>query len=591
MGPNQGQIMPIQAVRRARWWYVFLLVVAGIFLIRLFYLQVIRYSYYHHTALNDQLKEYQIPAERGVISAHQGNATIPVVLNEKLYTVYVDPTLVKEKDREHVAETIASTLGGSADKYKQQLDNQNSRYQILGKRVANDKKTKLLNYKFPGVGAIQQNYRTYPQGDLAAQVLGFVNDEGTGKYGIEQALNKELAGKTGQLKAVTDINGVPLAANTGNILTQPTQGSDLTLTLDVGMQKQLQQILAKNVQSDKAISGSALIMDPNSGAIKAMANYPSYNPANYSDVDNAGVFVNDAVASPLEIGSIMKPLTAAAALDQGVVTANQTYYDPAHWTVDEFNITNIEEDGGAGNKSLEDILNLSLNTGATWLLMQMSQPGGTTINQKGRDAWYNYMVNHYQFGKTTGIEQGYEAAGLIPSPDKGYGLDLTYANTSFGQGMTATPLQVGAALSATINGGKYYKPYLVDTTTTPNGKATLTQPTVIKNDVVKPTVSQTLQNLMQQVVAGHNLRFPSQYTVGGKTGTAQIAKKGGGYYDNEFNGTYMGFVGGDAPQYVIVVSVIQPHNGGYAGTAAAQPVFASLANMLINNFNVTPKSH
>lgn len=583
--------MPIQAVRRARWWYVFLLCVVGVFLIRLFYLQVIRYSYYHHTALNDQLKQYEIPAERGTISAHQGTATIPVVLNEKLFTVYVDPTLVKEKDRDHVADTIAGVLGGDANTYKKQLETQGSRYQILGRRVPGDKKTKLLSYKFPGLGAEQQDYRTYPQGDLAAQVLGFVNNDGDGKYGIEQALNKQLAGTPGQLKAVTDINGIPLAANTGNILTQPKQGSDITLTLDVGMQKQLQQILAKGIQSDKAQSGSALIMDPNTGAIKAMANFPSYNPADYSKVEDASVFSNAAVGTSIEVGSIMKPLTAAAALDQGVVRPNQTYYDPAHWTVDQFNITNIEEDGGAGTKSLEDILNLSLNTGATWLLMQMSQPGGTTINQHGREAWYNYMTNHYRFGKDTGIEQGYEDSGIIPDPNEGYGRDLTYANTSFGQGMTATPLQMAAALSAVLNGGTYYKPYLVESSTNTAGKVITNKPTIVTKDVVKPAVSSTLQSLMEGVVTGHYLHFPAEYSVGGKTGTAQIAKKGGGYYDNEFNGTYMGFVGGDNPQYVIVVSVIQPHNGGYAGTAAAQPIFSSLASMLINDFNVTPKSH
>ena len=591
-------MLPIQAVRRTRWWYIFLLCVVSVFLLRLFYLQVIRYSYYHHTALNDQLKEYQIPAERGTISAYEGNTTIPIVLNQKLYTVYADPTLIKSGDREHVAETVASVLGGNASDYVKQFETQGSRYQILGKKVSEADKNKLLGYKFPGVGAEEQDYRTYPQGDLAAQVLGFVNDNDQGEYGVEQALNNQLAGSPGQLKAVTDINGVPLAANTGNILTQPKNGSNVTLTLDVGMQQQLQQILSQDVQSDKAISGSALIMDPNTGAVKAMANYPSYDPSNYQDVSDASVFTNAAVATPIEPGSVMKTLTMSAALDQGVIQPNETYYDPAHWVVDNFNITNIEEDGGPGTKTLENILNLSLNTGATWMLMQMSQPGATQasqIDKKGRDAWYDYMVNHFQFGKDTGIEQGYEAPGVVPDPntsDGGYepALDLTYANTSFGQGVTVTPLQMGAALSSVLNGGTYYKPYLVDSTTDGSGKTTKTKPTVVRSGVVKPSVGTELQSLMEGVVVGHFLHFPSQYSVGGKTGTAQIAKPGGGYYDNEFNGTYVGFVGGDKPQYVIVVSIIQPHNGGYAGTAAAQPVFVSLANMLLNDFNVTPKT-
>lgn len=558
---------------------------------RLFYLQVIRYGYYHKTALSDQLKQYEIQPSRGVIYAHEGDSTVPIVLNEKLYTVYVDPTLVKASDRQKIADTLHDILGGNTDNYVKDMQQQKTRYVILAKRVEADKKDRLLKHKYPGIGAQEQDYRTYPQGDLASQMLGFVNDSDSGVYGIEQALNKQLTGTPGELKAVTDINGVPLAASNGNVQKQPVAGDNVVLTVDAGMQKQLQQILQDGVQKAKSDSGSAIIMDPNTGAIKAMANYPSYNPADYQDVTDPNVFNNAAVSSPLEVGSIMKTLTSAAALDQGVVQENTTYNDPAHWEVDDFNITNIEEDGGPGVKSIEDILNLSLNTGATWLLMQMGGPGGTTINQKGRDTWYNYMVNHYQLGKETGIEQGYESPGYIPNPDHGYGLDLTYANTAFGQGMTATPLQMAAAISAVVNGGTYYQPHVVDETISADGTTTKTQPKVVKADVVAPRVSGEMQTLMEGVVRGHYLHFPSQYSVGGKTGTAQIAKPGGGYYDNEFNGTYIGFVGGNTPQYVIIVRVNQPHNGGYAGTAAAQPIFVNTVNMLINDFGVTPKTH
>ncbi|HLZ14973.1 MAG TPA: penicillin-binding transpeptidase domain-containing protein, partial [Candidatus Saccharimonadales bacterium] len=230
--------------------------------------------------------------------------------------------------------------------------------------------------------------------------------------------------------------------------------------------------------------------------------------------------------------------------------------------------------------------------GATWELMQMSQKGGTTITSKGRNAWYNYMVNHYRLGKPTGIEQGYEAAGTIPDPNNGYGRDLTYANTAFGQGMTATPLQMAAAFSAVVNGGTYYQPHLVDETVSPSGQATPNQPKVVARNVVSPAVSKEMIPLLEYVVQHHFITPPfnqTLYAVGGKTGTAQIAKPGGGYEDNAFNGTYIGFVGGDQPQYVIMVRVNDPKNGGYAGTAAAQPVFAALAHMLIDNFGVTPK--
>jgi cell division protein FtsI (penicillin-binding protein 3) len=232
-----------------------------------------------------------------------------------------------------------------------------------------------------------------------------------------------------------------------------------------------------------------------------------------------------------------------------------------------------------------------LNTGATWELMQMSKPGGTEINSRGRQAWYNYMTDHYRLGKPTGIEQGYEDPGIIPHPEDGYARDLTYANTAFGQAMTATPLQMAAAFAAMVNGGTYYQPRLVDAYVTPDGKQTKVAPKVVRTKVVSPRVSEEMQDLLEYVVAKHYLVPPfnqQQYGVGGKTGTAQI-EKDGKYLEHDFNGTYVGFVGGDQPQYIIFVRVNTPKIGGYAGAGAAQPIFGSLGHMLIDNFGVTPK--
>lgn len=590
MGPTANNTSASRVAKRTEVWYVILLLIVSLFLVRAFYLQVIRYGYYHKAALSDQLKQYEIPATRGTISAHQGDTTVPIVLNEKLYTVYADPTLVKDPGK--VAATLANLLGGKPSDYESKLKpDGNLRYVILGKKVSETTQSSLLKYKYPGVGAQEQDYRTYPDGQLASQLLGFVDASGNGQYGVEQALNKQLSGTPGALKAVTDVNGVPLASNSSNVSTPAVAGKDITLTVDVGMQKQMEDILAKRYKDDKAKGVSAVVMDPNTGAIKAMANYPTYDPSNYGDVSDASVYNNNAATNPIEVGSVMKTLTTAAAINTGAITANETYYDPAKWTVDGFTITNIEEDGGAGRKSIADLLNLSLNTGATWELMQM---GGGKLDQKARDTWYSYMTDHFQLGKTTGLEQGNEAPGYIPKPeDNGAGIDLTYANTSFGQGMTATTVQMAAAISSVLNGGTYYKPYLVDSMTDTNGNTTTTKPTVVKKDVVSPSLSGQMQSLMEYVVQNHHI-VPgfdqSTYAVGGKTGTAQIAKPGGGYYDDEYNGTYLGFVGGDKVQYVIAVFVYQPKKGGYAGTAAAQPVFADLAHMLINDFNITPKT-
>ena len=581
----------IHVVRRTRLVYVLLALIFGVFILRAFYLQVVKYEYYHKAALSDQLKEYEIPAERGTIKAHMGDSTVSIVLNEKLYTIYADPSMVKANQADKVANTLSQLLGGNASDYKSKITQKDTRYVILGKKVSKDAKVKLMSHKYPGIGSEEQSYRTYPNSSLASQLLGFVNNEGQGVYGVEQELNSKLAGTNGQLKAVTDINGVPLAANTGNILKEPVAGDDITLTIDVGMQKQLEDIVKKGYDKSKAQGVSAVIMDPNSGAVKAMGNYPTYNPADYGNVEDSSVFNNAAVTHAIEVGSIMKTLTTAAALDSGAVTPTQTYYDPASWTVDDFKITNIEEDGGPGTKGLKEVLNLSLNTGATWELMQM---GGGQLNLKGRQTWYNYMTQHYMMGKTTGIEQGYESEGYVPKPeDNGAGINLTYANTSFGQAMTATAIQMAGAMSAVVNGGTYYKPYLVDSTTNASNKTTVTKPTVVKKDVVSQATTDTIIPLLEYVVQHHKFSRSfdeSTYAVGGKTGTAQIAKPTGGYYEDEFNGTYLGFVGGDKAQYVIAVFTYRPKVAGYAGTAAAQPIFGDLAHMLIDNFAVTPKS-
>jgi cell division protein FtsI/penicillin-binding protein 2 len=579
------------ANKRILWWYAALLFVLAIIIGRLFYLQIIKHDYYHQLALSDQLKEYNIAPERGGIYVHDASGTVPLVLNQKLYTLYGDPALVKNID--NTGFKLASLTGGDAAQYRSLLKTPHSRYVILAKRLNADQKRRIEDTKLPGIGLQAQDYRVYPQGSLAAQVLGFVNNEGQGNYGIEQALDKQLQGTPGKLKAITDANGVPLAASKDNIQISPTAGDDVVLTLDAAMQKQVENLLKAGLDRARSKSGSVVVMDPNSGAIKAMANWPTYDPAQYYKVEDGTVFNNAAVSSPLEVGSIMKPLTAAAAIDQGAIKADTSYYDPSHWDIDGHTITNIEEDGGAGTHNIADILNLSINTGATWMLMQM---GGGQINAQARHKWNDYMVNHFQFGKTTGIEQGYEAEGYIPPPDKGFGLNLTYANTSFGQAMTATPLQMAAAISAVVNGGNYYQPHLVDQSIGANGKKTTKQPVLVKSHVVSSDVSNDLRSLMEYVVTEHYktgfsyLKFDPSYSVGGKTGTAQIANPAGGYYANKYNGTYLGFVGGDKPQYVIVIRVNEPGVGGYAGSQAAQPLFADIAHMLINNFNVLPKS-
>ncbi len=555
--------------------YGLVMIVFAIFIVRLFYIQVIQHRYYANAALSGQYKEYEIPAERGIIVAHDGDTTVPIVLNEDKFTLFADPKYVKEPGK--TAEDLVKITGGNKSEYEDKMKQKN-RYAVLAKKLDESQSEQIKKLELKGIGLRTESIRTYPQGTLAAQILGFVNDEGKGTYGVEQALDSQLKGKAGELKAITDVRGVPLAANGDNVRKEAVQGKQTTLTIDLGMQRKVEDLLKDHLPAVRSNSGSVIVMDVNTGAVRAMANFPTYNPSEFYKVNDANVFNNAAVSSPLEVGSVMKTLTVAAGMNENVINANTTYADPGQWKIDDATVKNVEEDGGAATRSTSDILRYSLNTGATWVLMQL---GGGKINEQGRNKWYDYLVNHYRFGQKTGIEQGYEAEGYVPGPNDGYGLNIQYANTTFGQGINITPIQFAAAFSATINGGKYYKPHLVEPD---NGK-----PTVVNDATVRPEISEQMRAMHENSVAKNYtfLKRPG-YHIGGKTGTAEITKPGGGYYDDRYNGTFVGFVGGDKPEYVIMVRINEPHVAGYAGTKAAAPLFAKVTDMLINNFSIQP---
>lgn len=569
---------------RARIIYGVLLAVCAVFIIRLFYLQVIRHEYYRQVAQDYQLKEYQIPAERGVIFAYNGSNKTPLVLNEIKYTLFADPIYVTEPEKQAVK--LAEITGGNASDIATKLQSEDTRYVVIEKKLSKEQHDKVVELDAAGIGTREETYRTYPQGALAAQVLGFVNDEGDGQYGVEQALDGSLRGKAGELKAITDARGVPLVSNDDNVVTEPVPGQGITLTIDIGLQRQVEDILKAGLERSKSPSGSVVVIDPRDGEIKAMANYPTYDPSKLSEVEDIGVLTNPAASQALEVGSIMKPLTVATAIDQGVVSSSSAYYSDGFVVVGDRTIRDVLNSRGTQN--MESILSKSLNTGAVWLLKQI---GRGDINERARLTWYDYMTKHFFLGQATGVEQAGEATGYIPSPEEnGQGINVTYANTSFGQGMTATTLQMAAALSSVVNGGTYYQPRLVDSVRSEDGKDVPKGPVIRKSDVVSDTTSEQVMSLMETVVRQRSISVSRDgYRIGGKTGTAEFVNPETGlYYSDRYHGTYVGFVGGDTPEYVIAVLVNEPKISGFAGTVAAEPIFRDVTTMLLNNFGVTP---
>jgi stage V sporulation protein D (sporulation-specific penicillin-binding protein) len=601
---NNGRNTPnlpkrVNSLTRIRVVYLALTIIGAIFILRLFDLQVIKHSYYQQAAYSDQLKQYQIPAQRGMIEANQGSQVVPLVLDQTLYTVFADPLFIKHPDK--VADAVQKIIGGNADTYANQMATPDTQYVVIANQLTQSQANQINNLNYPGLGTRGEEYRTYPDGSLASQLLGFVNGNGQGQYGIEEALNGILSGKNGEVKAITDAQGIPLLGNKSNVLVAPKNGNNVVLTINLGIQQQVEQILPTDLKKVNSTSGSVIVMNPSTGNIVAMANYPTYNPSDYADAASPSVYQNAAADTALEPGSVMKTLTVSAAINAGAVSGpNQIFDDPGSWVIDGSTITDIAQDGGVdkGNISVDSVLVNSLNTGATWLLMQM---GGGQINYQARNTWYNYMVDHFHLGSPTGIQQGYEASGYVPSPAAGPANNLTYAETSFGQGVTLTPLQLAAADSAILNGGTYYVPNLVQSVINPTtGVQTNTKPKIWKTNIVSQKTSQDLQQIMESVVSTnyyfYQVTLPGpNYIIGGKTGTAQIASPQGGYYANLYNGTFIGFVGTKAsnvPEYVIMVEVNEPNIpensiDTYAGAGAAAPLFGSVEAMLVNDGYVT----
>lgn len=557
-----------------------LLIVVGVVLIgRLFYVQIIRHDYYKAQALQEHVKKFAIPPKRGTISFQDSNGgAVPVVLNESRYLVYADPQYVK--DPAATADKLVGILGGDKKQLEEKLQTPNTRYVILAKLVPKDRSARIEKLDLHGIGQKEISVRTYPQGVIASQVLGFVNDDGQGQYGIEGYLNAQLTGTAGQQKAVTDVRGIPLA-NNDNVLKAAKDGANLVLTLDVAMQRIVEEKLKASVDRTQSLRGNAVVLDVRTGAVKAMANYPTYDPSQYRDVAGQEVFVNGTVSYAWEPGSVIKPLVVATAINEGKASPNTTYFDAGYTKIDDRTVTNAIN-FGAQTMSVTDVLSKSLNTGAVQVLRFI---GGGQITNAARETYYKYLTGHYQFGKLTGIEQDGEETGYISSPNEGDGLNVRYANMSFGQGMTVTPLQLAAAYTALVNGGTYYKPYLV---ASENGQPTT--PTVVMQGVVSESTSSELRGMLKTTLEINNKpAMRSGYALGAKSGTAQVSNGSGSYKSDAYNGAYIGYIGGDSPEYVMVVRLDEPKTAGFA-SAQASKTWAEISNGILDTIPVRPKS-
>lgn len=579
--------LSFQTGSRSRVLVIGLLCIMAIFIVQLFWLQIIRHGHYNELAEQSQVAKLAIPAKRGKVYIQEDGKIVPLVLNEPIYTAFADPHEVK--DPEKIIEVMRRIAGGNVlDGFEGELDDAESRYKVMARQLTREQAEMIKEEDLEGVGLQESDRRVYPEGSMAAQTLGFVNAEGEGMYGLEAALDEQLSGEDGRLEALTDVRRIPLTIGRDDVRIPAKDGDDVVLSIDRGVQAYVEKALEEWLEKVQATQGNVIVMDPNDGSIIAMANYPSYDPAKYTEVEDYRVFQNGVVSEPYEAGSVIKTLTAGIGLDTGKITPDSSYNNTGMVQVADTEIHNAIKTDSLGTTTVQDALHYSLNTGMVYILQQL---GNGQLNYEARKTLYDYFTNNFLFGKQTGIEQANEAAGTIISPDEEQGGIVRYANMTFGQGMDVTMVQVAAAFSAAINGGTYYKPHLVDGVKA-GDDVERQDPTVVKDGVLSKEASETLREMVFKARQDGSISDGDKegYMIGGKTGTSEIIDpETGQYTDDDSIGTYLGFGGADRPEYVIMVQVKDSKLPGYAGTVAAAPIFGDIANWMIDYMKLQPR--
>lgn len=507
---------------------------------------------------------------RGDIDVSVGNGLFPLATNEQMDSVSIIPSQVT--NARATADQVAGPLGIDKTALFNEINNSKPYLPPIKKHVPQPIADKIAALNLNGVILQPESDRTYPEGQLASQVLGFVNDAGAGNYGVEQEFDDQLKGTTGYESGVKDSTGQPIALSQREVA---KNGDTFVLTLDRDIQYYAESALADAVKNYKADSGSVVIVEPKTGKILAMASVPTFDPNAFRDVpqDKQSVFNNPIVSSEWEPGSIMKTLVLAMAIDKGLLEPD-TASDFAASVKVGVNTIWTAERKAFGHETMTQVLENSDNVGMVWVSDKM-----------GNEMLYNGL-KAYGFGEKTGVSLPNEDSGSIP-PLKDW-QDITRATASFGQGVAVTPLQMVMAYAAVANEGKLMAPQIVQDVIHDDGTKTTMKPRVVRQIMSPETAGKAVQ--MAEAVVTNGLAKAAGvpgYNVGGKTGTAQVPDPEGGYYPDKTIGALAGFFPASNPQYAMIVKIDNPKTVHYAESSAA-PTFGKIAAWILQEKQVPP---
>lgn len=534
--------------------------------------QIFLHRKYVEEAKGQQVIKKEVASERGGIYTKEGEELYPLAINITYYSVLVVPAQITNKEK--VSSLLAPILGLDEKELFNKINNNKLYLPPIARKVDQEKARQIQALNLKGVYLEEEKARFYPEGEVMAHILGFVNAEGDGQYGLEGYYDADLKGEKGVILGERDIKGRIIYYKNQQT---PQPGASLITTIDRTIQWQAYNKIKEAVEKFKASSGSIIIMDPHTGAVMAMANYPSYDPNKFNEVkkEDHWIFQNPAIQKLYEPGSVFKVITMSAGIDSGSVTPETTEYFDAFVKIGGWTIWTWDKKPH-GKQNMTQVLETSNNVGAVYVIQKV-----------GKQLWEKYLKN-FGFGAPLGIDLEKEVSKPL-KPSKSW-KDVELATMSFGQGISVTPLSVCSAVGAIANGGKLLRPYVVSEIVKPDGTKVKIQPKEISQPINSSTAVTVAEMMVSVVEKGHGkkARVPG-FRIAGKTGTAQVPKKDGkGYEEGKTIGSFVGFGPVENPRFVMLVKIDEPKTVEWAESSAA-PVFGEMANWLLKSyFKISP---
>ncbi len=524
-------------------------------IIKVFYVQVFEYKKLYSLSKDLWSRDLPVEANRGLILDRNG-----VVLADNLTTTSLVLVPNQIKDKKNTTTKLAQILNVSYDEMYKHVNKKTSieRVHPEGRRLSYEIADKISNLKLPGVYLVKESKRYYPYGNLLSHTLGYVGIDNQGLSGLELQYDKYLTGESGAIKYFSDAKGNKL--NLSDVYLEPQDGMNLQLTIDINIQKSIERELNNIVDMFEPDMALAIVMNPNTGEIYGMGSRPDYDPNNYQNYNQQVLSRNLPIWATYEPGSTQKIITTSAAIEEKVVDLdNDLFYDSGSVKVDTAKIK-CWKAGGHGQQTFMEVLQNSCN------------PGFVKMGQLlGKDRLFSYL-DKFGFGAKTGVDLSGEGKGIIFPLSKVGNVEL--ATTAFGQGISVTPIQQVTAVSAVVNGGKLYQPYILKSISEKETGNIIKKNSkkFIRQTISKET-SNTMRRALENVVAkgGGKAAYIDGYRIGGKTGTAQKVENGV-YLVNNYIMSFMAVVPSNNPEAVLYLAIDNPKHTAMLSSYTTTPI-------------------